>query len=325
MTELSQMPNEVILNISPYLHPSTLIDFTCLCKRHYALSTKFLKKHKELQAKYLEISDRCSSTVPTILREIPLDPRLAWYIRRLIVYERTSWKFWEEYGGRDCSSDLRTLAVRLPEWRSFLSIEDLRLFREALQWLPLKQATTLAGQIEQGGDDPLKLLLAYLAPNIETLVVTAYDYIGQDNSFVKDLSDLLSIVAHMPKGNRPACFKMLSRVHLNHWVQRRSSVEQMEFPFRTLVPFLTLPALETLYVGVGGFKGYGNYPEHQWEFETCSSAIKTLGLAMMDLDGNGDEPGQRDCKQAQTKLLRLSADTLETIQLGPGHNQCCLP
>lgn len=46
---------------------------------------------------------------------------------------------------------------------------------------------------------------------------------------------------------------------------------------------------------------------------------------MMGLRSNEDEPDQRDCKQAQTKLLRLSADTLETIQLGPGHNQYCLP
>ena len=53
---------------------------------HYTLSAKFLEKHKELQDHSHQVSDRFSSTVPTVLSEILLDSRLAWYIKRLVIY-----------------------------------------------------------------------------------------------------------------------------------------------------------------------------------------------------------------------------------------------
>lgn len=77
MARYNDLPNEVVLEIFSHLHLSSLVDFALLCKRHYALSPKFLKQLKDIREIYHEIADRFSLTFPRDLKKVFLDPRFA--------------------------------------------------------------------------------------------------------------------------------------------------------------------------------------------------------------------------------------------------------
>ena len=102
--------------------------------------------------------------------------------------QRRSFEDRERYDGND-SEDRDVIAGRMEHWQSLYSSEDLQLYRDTLQWLPMKGVEPLIGQLERGGDSPLKLLLVYLANDLDTVVVTNHDCAGYDDFFVEHLSE----------------------------------------------------------------------------------------------------------------------------------------
>ena len=88
MAGMNDVSNELIHEIFAHLHPSSILDFSRVCKRFHFLSPAYVAKHKRRWQKYYEVNDLDPTTFPTIFREILLDRNLAWYIRRFVIYAR---------------------------------------------------------------------------------------------------------------------------------------------------------------------------------------------------------------------------------------------
>ena len=193
--------------------------------------------------------------------------------------QHRSFEDWERYDGND-SEDRDVIAGRMEYWQSFYSSEDLQLYRDALQWLPMKGTEPLIGQLERGGDTPLKLLLVYLANDLDTVVVINHDCAGYDDFFVEHRSEMLRTSAVMPKQGRPDYFRSLSKVYLNHCLERRDVMHTVKLSVRSLAPLLTLPSSNTLEAGIGGNEDDHGY---EWEFGSDFSTAMHLDLGIMVL------------------------------------------
>ena len=306
MAQLGDLPSELLIHIASQVHPSSLLSFACLCRRFHLLSIEFLNEHKKNQRKYYEINDRYSLNIPWILKDILLDPRLAWYIRRLVFYsQRVSWSDYYFYDGPNPpahrpSDEILEAEGQLQPY--ILSEDDIQLFIRAIHSNPhegQKNETSLgcpspngsviswADQIVNGFDGPLKLLLVSLLPNLQTLVVAA-PIVGI-RDFVHYFSETLRTIALSPEKMRPHYLGSLAKVHLNPCREGWERPERVIFTFKDLAPFFTLPALDTLRIGIGGIRNVGGMlyvegedePAYEWEFEPRSSAVKHLDLGRM--------------------------------------------
>lgn len=344
MFQYTDLANEIILNIFSYIHPSTLVDFACTSKHSYILSGKFLETHRNNQSAYYEVNDRCPRTIPEVLQAVLADLRLAWYIKRLVIYNnRASWgKSWYD----DVDDHTRCGQASDSLSRGFrYSADALQRVLEALGRLPSVQLAnslrpsereqasqeeeSLRKRVQDGCDGPLKLLLACLATNLDTIVVTAHrDY---RDDFVDSLSKTLQQIASMPIQLRPKCFGSVANVHLNYRIKQHFDHYRHSLSVRTFAPFLTLPALHTLKTGTGG-GGATGHTSYKWEYTPQLSTVKHLGLGRMSIRPSEvrnligatqglksfsfDHYGQPEFKGLEKVLLQKTANTLEAVDFG---------
>ncbi|KAI9777903.1 MAG: hypothetical protein M1835_005107 [Candelina submexicana] len=198
MAHLMNMPNELVHEIFSLLHPSSIVDFACTCKRIHAVAPNILKEHKARMQRYYEVNDWYPDTIASTLLEVLTDPWLAWYIRRLVIFVHRG--DWEEP------------APIIDENTAYCSKYFSKPFRtllwEALKELPLVDDPNSSMQaIEAGNDLPLKCILLSRLSNVETLVVTAYKAFS-DHNIVRWLSGSLASVAQTPNSSGMVSFSI---------------------------------------------------------------------------------------------------------------------
>lgn len=164
--------------------------------------------------------------------------------------------------------------------RAFFSDADLTFLRMTLLnalHLQAAEATAWLRAIQDGMDEPLKILIMALSPNLHTLV------------FVQDASPtwsplyylspfLLEYARHRPWQSHP--FASLKNVHLQHLTDERHRRDHWCLNTQDCMAFLTLPKIEKLWMHCPGI--LDAEPE-EWEFDQGSSAIKELNFDCSDL------------------------------------------
>lgn len=183
-------------------------------------------------------------------------------------------------------------------------------------------------QITRGNDGPLQLLIAFLARDLDPIIVTAHH--GYEDDLVHYLSRIFRQIALIPKEVRPHYFGSLANFHLNHWLEGRHRHDQIAISVQQFAPFFTLIALKTLKVGIGGH-GQEREPAYEWEFDPRSSVVQHLDRGMMLLKKSevatflGATKSLKsftsglywtdDIHEVEEGLLYNAAQTLETLDL----------
>lgn len=104
MTQLDQLPNELLHLICSFVHPSTIVAFASTCKTLYGQAPVALEQHRNYLQKYHQISGRYPHTIPRVLLDILQEPWLAWYIKHITINQHCrNWMGWSrEYKDHTC-------------------------------------------------------------------------------------------------------------------------------------------------------------------------------------------------------------------------------
>lgn len=261
MSRLSSLPEELLCQISGFVHPQTIIDWACTCKVHSRCSLKALKLHRQRQADFRVVHDRNPITIPSLLQTNLSEPEILWYVRSLDVWEsREKFVNWKS----------PVLLVRNPFYRgeitekylnwpenhheyshldnTFYNDEELERFHSILSGL-LRLKHSLVDKwmdrLQSGSDEPLKVLLMAISPRLSKVTFINYGHPRLEGHPLRMLSSTLRALAPLRPLEWP-CFQNLKTVYVGHRTELRDT--HRTFTHSGIVaPFFLLPAIEDLY------------------------------------------------------------------------------
>ncbi|MCJ1393312.1 hypothetical protein MMC18_006184 [Xylographa bjoerkii] len=340
MANLLALPNELILEIYQQVFPGDLVSFACVSKRLHVLGQRALVKHHTWALVYQEINDRYGHDVPAVLLRILRNPGLAWYIKRVVIdrYRGLNEDWLERLDPQDMPTDdlpgvLGLDGALKPSGPYPFTTSDIELIVSTLQsrlfpdakGVSLHSANSLYNfteNIVNGDDGPLKLLLALLSPNLNTLVITAdSQHRDDEETFVEYMSSVLRHTALLPR----ACsiFDNLRVVRINHWTEKRHPHGQIALSIDEFAPFFTLRAIEELAIGIAGHDYNDPY---EWEYTHGSSPLKHWDAGMTEfktgelaslLSGISSLRSFRPASWHEIDLYQqFHGDSLEVLHLG---------
>lgn len=85
MTRLLDLPDELIVNITTFLHPSTHLKFALTCTRCLVCSQEGLQLHAEYHRRYHVVEGVQPHALYDSLRDVLEDDMAAWHVRSLKV------------------------------------------------------------------------------------------------------------------------------------------------------------------------------------------------------------------------------------------------
>ena len=268
MIDLLSLSEELLCQIATFVSPDCLVDFALVNRRIFHCTAKALQKHGERWTKFHLLHDRNPLTIPSMLRSIMTEPSVAWYPRTLEVWDSREgfrmWKRpsfrairsshdWDEAINREQKVILDDLDQEYPNLDStFYSEEDIRLYRGLLRdLLHLKNNTVekWLRRLEQGFDEPLKLLLIALSTELTTLRFAAYDTQSHDGPKYHPLrlfgASLRALQSLLP-AIRWECFQSLKTVAVCVYTNLRHPHDAYYPHSRSIAPLLLLPKIEVL-------------------------------------------------------------------------------
>ena len=163
MGQFSDLPNELVLKIWPYvLAPEDVVSFARVSKSIYALGSEVLKEQRQLMKKYsfLDVSISSVGYSPVEwLKDSISKPRMAFCVRDLSLYD---WQmYWNDHG--------------LEEDDLFYSEEEVRLFEQALrpsEYVRFNDVTDWMDAIKAGDEEPIIAMIVTRLVSLRTLNIT---------------------------------------------------------------------------------------------------------------------------------------------------------
>ena len=294
MPKLLSLPEELLCEISGFVHPGTVVSWASSSKVLYRCSLETLETHKKRCSKFRVIHDRNPMTIPSLLRDSVSEPELLWYIRSFDIWDvREKFEEWKSprldatprYSSkkvflqwpekhRDYSHlDAAFYAdVELERYSSMLS--KLLRFNQPLvdEWLE---------RLRSGSDEPLKVLLMAMSPILKKATIVCWDSDeteGRSRPF-RMLASMLRALAPLASPQWPY-FHSLKTVFIGHYTQF-TALDELYHPIRVVAPLFLLPAIGKLHLNsIYKERIYGNDgkdPEpYIWEWEKGRSSCQEL-------------------------------------------------
>lgn len=156
MTQLTNLPNEIVAMIAESLLPGDIENFSVTSKTIQSQSEPSLRKHHEMKRKYKNrLCTTKDASLSDLLYDIVVQPTVALYVEHLII---EGW-----YG---CWFDaLEVSHTRYPE-------EKMASMEEAVTaFVPSDQVPAWVTAIERGDEDPVLALLLVQLSNVTTLTL----------------------------------------------------------------------------------------------------------------------------------------------------------
>ena len=240
------LPNELVAQISSYVWPGDIANFSSVSERFHALSEGALKDDEEKQQQYanLSISDQNSLSICQVLEE----PRAAFYVKRILFTKR-------RYSYRDWQSDGQNLHTIDPtrKYQGYYTekrLNEIRNIMTVLRDSPFipqnqQQKDQWIDEIKRGDDAALKMIVLTLCPNITHLCVTAHK--SFTTGFVKYLSDAIASSIVSPNPNMQPILADLSELRIGHEVRNILPRVQDRLFMHDIAPFMTVPFLELFF------------------------------------------------------------------------------
>ena len=156
MAQLSDLPNEIVLLILPFVLPDYLESFSGACRKHYSLAAKELQRHRALKREHtLYKFPPLPFRGPTrLLERILQEPRIALYVREITL------SGWSSERGTDTE-----FAFLIPYSEEI----SLRLEQAVFEFVPKEKSRGWMTGISHGNEDPIVSLLLLLLPKLAKL------------------------------------------------------------------------------------------------------------------------------------------------------------
>ena len=174
MARFSDLADEIVLGIWPYIHPSAVESFALTNRKIYSLGSKSITVHNRLSKLYKVVTNeptgygkimRTDLLIKTIV-DIIRDPRIAHYVRAIHIDTCM-----DSFG---LVPTLEDDLERFRETRANLDVISHLL--EDCEFVEHREVIYWWSNIKQGNEDPLLGLLLYILPNIRVIRFEPYIY-----------------------------------------------------------------------------------------------------------------------------------------------------
>jgi hypothetical protein len=229
--QYSNLSNDIILMIIGFVHPGDLENFASVSQRNYNLSSEALAVHRARKKAFGVVNDTHPLTIPNLLASVIAEPSLAWYIRRLVISNRTGHPGWDP--APDLLSD-------------FNSEKRQSLVRSAVEQSPFLanvKVNKWMKEIEKGDDEPFKTILLTYTSNLKSLS----NEIEEEGA--KQFYGSLGMMVYM----YPTLLPVLSDVRLSYTFEPEPSPYLFSFGRdigHTIMPLFGFRALKTFHVNI---------------------------------------------------------------------------
>ena len=227
MAGFNDLPNEIILGV--WLHvlaPEDIASFALVSKRVFELGTSFLEEDRRLRSKYTIVKNNRSYIDPILaelLNDILTNPRIAFYVRHLYVYECC--KLWNiPFVNIDDIDGLENIPY--PEPRMNLFRNEIR----GADYLLPSEIDAWIQHLEGGYQEPLLASLLNLLPGLCTLELAT----------PHSVADLCPVLHRIIKKSSTGSFPRLKDIYLSG----DSCYEDKGMPLVEL--FFLLPSVERI-------------------------------------------------------------------------------
>lgn len=187
---LLDLPNELLIHLTTFIHPSAILSYVLSCKQAHQLATKQLARNRDYHEEYRVSHDRQPLNVPTLLRRALADQTAAWHMRSLEFWgTRPEWKNWTSYLFYH-ANPFGYDDPKAKDWPEpfedhssldylFFDSEELCQYRDIISKQLLcsdttPEVSTWMEKIENGDDEKLKCMLIAVLPRLERLKFVAY-------------------------------------------------------------------------------------------------------------------------------------------------------
>ncbi len=263
MPDLLSLPNELLRRILEFTHPGSLVLFALANREVYANPLQALEMHRDRLPSLRIVHDRNPINVPTALRNVIAEPKLAWYTHSLEVWELrqnfSSWKSPTFFMGNPAEDLDSEEHLNWPEKHydySYLGLsyydDELRQYRSLLvHTLQLSEAMVelWMKRLESGCDEPLKVLFMALLPRLSKVTFVQYDsWPFRDSAEIHQLrllSASLRRLALLPAPQWP-CFRSITEATVGHQHDLQHPHDNYYPTSHTIAPLLLLPRIQKL-------------------------------------------------------------------------------
>lgn len=300
MPNLLSLPEELLCNISDFVHPQTVIDWACACKVLSRCSSRALKTHKQRQTELGVVHDRNPITIPSLLRSSLSEPEVLWYPRFLEIWDlRENFEEWESptFNHREWSEERHDYS-HLDT--TFYTDEELERYRRMFACsLHLKEPLVekWMERLRSGCDQPQKVLLMAMSPRLNRATFVEYDswQSGERSHPFRMLGSALRALAPLSSPQWP-CLQTLKTVFVGYYTDLRHPHDAFYPHSRVVAPLFLLPAIEELHLHL--LMGEENDPESDLENDEQGEDLKPYVWEL--------ETGRSSCQNLSCKLSNIS-------------------
>ncbi|KAH9897442.1 hypothetical protein F4778DRAFT_235238 [Xylariomycetidae sp. FL2044] len=292
---LSPFPDELVVHIASYLHPSADLNFALSSKQLLRCSQERLAHHR-----------KCSQVLRGGVRSTPdlsqadylaaafRDPIIAWHLREatLDAYlgEREDFRWEEDPSLQELRPSPEVLKLIRPgsgadlgaRTRAFvrkhfyMSDDDIKV------WTPSwSEDNETQGFYRPATQEAVnRAVLLALCPRMSKVICT--QYIEQDGEWpLNFMSQGVKTIYEKPERVWPEGFQALRSLEIGVRLEHRHNQDMYDYESHALAPFFVLPGLESLWVD--GVASLIEWPGDAFVAPPGSSPLRSLHLHWVDL------------------------------------------
>lgn len=275
MARFGDLPEETVLGIWPYIHPTAIESFALTCKKIHNLGAKAITEHNRLRGTYSILSNEpCKDTEEELIKA----PRWELLINPLvdIMREQRIAYYVEEVGMQSCSDCWGSIFVDGQRKReTYRHLHILSRLLEGCEYIRQSEITQWWDQIMIGNEDPVLGLLLYLLPNIRTI---------RFESYMMDSALCLGLIRRMAQDQNCSALSRLNEVTIE--TPGLGGPEDIS----ALATFALLPSVsKILGQRIADYETSdceSRRDQDRPEFRPKASNVKTLELRDSNLDSN---------------------------------------
>ena len=198
MAGFNDLPNEIVLGVWPHvLAPEDVASFALVSKRVFEMGKSFLEEDRRLRSRYTIVKNNRSyfdALLAELLNDILTNPRIAFYVRHLHVYECC--KLWgNEFIDPDGVENLPYPEPCMNLFRNEIRGADYLLPSEINAWIQ---------HLEDGYQEPVLASLLNLLPGLCTLELAT----------PHSVADLCPLLHRIIKKSSTGSFPRLKNIYL---------------------------------------------------------------------------------------------------------------
>ncbi|CAF9919784.1 MAG: hypothetical protein ALECFALPRED_001297 [Alectoria fallacina] len=235
MTGFNDLPNEIVVELwHQVLPPDDIASFARVSRRIFALAAPFLKEYHRLKSKYSVFVNWTSydgSIFAHLLKDVLLNPHIAFYVKKVCVYDWRSW--WVNPAVGTPYSNPDTDDEKNYVWHVPYPEKDMELFRNGIrkaQYVLPSEVDIWIQNLESGDEDPVVTFLLCLLPNLRTLSLGELPFETLLSSTIRRIAE---------NANSTTFSKLKS-------IQLAGSVFDQHECMSLVKPFMLLPSVEKI-------------------------------------------------------------------------------